>query len=163
MDIDDFEDQVDRWGEDVSAWPEPSRTQALALLQVSAEARAVVADAAALRKALAARPAVRAPADLTDRIVAAARAVESEPRTAIPISTTAPRRTGSPRTEQPRIVPPRLRWLPVLASSFGQGWRPALVLSACFLLGLATSFMTVARSQDDGGLGLSGSLFQEFR
>lgn len=88
MDIDDFEDQVDRWGEDVSAWPEPSRTQALALLQVSAEARAVVADAAALRKALAARPAVRAPADLTDRIVAAARAVESEPRTAIPISTT---------------------------------------------------------------------------
>ncbi|MDC7786784.1 hypothetical protein PQJ75_27265 [Rhodoplanes sp. TEM] len=153
MDIDDFEDQVDRWGEDVSAWPEPSRTQALALLEVSEEARAVVAEAAALRKALAARPAVRAPADLADRIFAAARAAEPEPRTPVPIPSTAP----------PPTAPPRSRWLAVLASSFGQEWRPAVVLSACFLLGLASSFMTVARSQDDGGLGFSGSLFQEFR
>lgn len=152
MDIDDFEDRVDRWGEDVSAWPEPSRTQALALLKVSAEAREVLADAEALRAALAPRAAVRAPADLADRIFAAARAAE-------------PQREPTPSLASP-LGPrkPASQWAAVLAALSGAvprpAWRPAAVLSACFLLGFASSFLTVAQHPIQSGLGFSDSLFR---
>lgn len=152
MDIDDFEDQVDRWGEDVSAWPEPSRTQGLALLKASAEAREVLAEAKALREALAARPAVRAPADLADRILAAARATEPQREPAPPLAPALPqRKAGSP-------------WAAALAALSGAvsrpAWRPAVVLSGCFLLGFASSFLTVAQHQNQSGLGFSDSLFR---
>ncbi|WP_201159736.1 hypothetical protein [Rhodoplanes elegans] len=152
MDIDDFEDQVDRWGEDVSAWPEPSRTQALALLKVSAEAREVLAEAQALRDALAAREPVRAPADLADRILAAARATE-------PQREPAPSHASASR---PRVA--ASWWGAALAALAGAvprpAWRPAVALSACFLLGFASSFLTVAQYQDQSGLGFSASLFR---
>ncbi|MFD2184259.1 hypothetical protein [Rhodoplanes azumiensis] len=155
MDIDDFEDQVDRWGEDVAAWPEPSRTQALALLKVSAEAREVLADAVALREALAARPAVRAPADLADRILAAARAAE-------PLREPAPS-LASPRRQRTAASP----WSTALAALSGAvprpAWRPAAVLSVCFLLGFASSFLTIARNQDQSALGFSDSLFRSLQ
>ncbi|MFL9823534.1 hypothetical protein [Rhodoplanes sp. SY1] len=155
MDIDDFEDQVDRWGEDVSAWPEPSRTQALALLKVSAEAREVLAEAKALREALAVREPVRAPADLADRILAAARATE-------------PQREPAPSHASPlRHTESASSWATALAALAGAvarpAWRPAVALSACFLLGFASSFLTVARYQDQSGLGFSESLFRSLQ
>ncbi|MGY3394232.1 hypothetical protein ACVWW6_006823 [Bradyrhizobium sp. USDA 3311] len=71
MDVTEFEDLIDRLGEDVSRWPDDRRLSAEQLLSRSAEAQALLAQAQALRAALAAPP-VRAPAGLADRIVAAA-------------------------------------------------------------------------------------------
>jgi hypothetical protein len=72
MDVSEFEDLIDRLGEDLTRWPEDRRLAAEALLANSSEARALLEEAKALRAALAAPP-VRAPAGLADRIVAAAR------------------------------------------------------------------------------------------
>ncbi|MGY8667546.1 hypothetical protein Q3C01_35045 [Bradyrhizobium sp. UFLA05-109] len=72
MDITEFEDLIDRLGEDLSLWPEDRRSPAEELLAHSADARALLEAARALRNALAAPP-VRAPAGLADRIVAAAK------------------------------------------------------------------------------------------
>lgn len=155
MDIDDFEDQVDRLGEDVSAWPEPSRSQAMALLRVSAEARDLLAQAAVLRRALGPDPRVRAPDSLTDRIMAAARDADAVPRTvpqAVP-------QAGSSRAA--RSVP--RGWLAVVASLSGHPLRPAMVLSACFLLGLATSLLTTDQRRDEVRLGIAGSVFHELQ
>jgi hypothetical protein len=71
MDVSEFEDLIDRLGEDLTPWPEDRRLAAEALLADSSEARALHEEAKALRAALAAQP-VRAPAGLADRIVAAA-------------------------------------------------------------------------------------------
>jgi hypothetical protein len=71
MNVVEFEDWLDRLGEDLSRWPETRRQAAFALLEGSAEARALLEESIALRRALAA-PLVRAPAGLSDRIVAQA-------------------------------------------------------------------------------------------
>jgi hypothetical protein len=71
MDLSEFEDLIDRLGEDMSRWPEGRRVAASQLLGSSSNAQALLADARALRQALAG-PAVRAPAGLVDRIVTAA-------------------------------------------------------------------------------------------
>lgn len=151
MDIDDFEDKVDRLGEDVSAWPEPSRTQAQALLKVSAEAREVLAEAAVLRKALAPNPTIRAPESLTNRILAAARESEALPRT-VP-------QVGSSRA----LRAPASRWRAAVASVLGHPLRPAIVLSACFLLGLVSSLLTADQPRTEARLGLAGSVFNELQ
>lgn len=78
MNVAEFEDLVDRLGEDLSRWPDAQRLAATDLLTASAEARALHAEAEALRRALAPTP-VRAPAGLADRIVAAARHAEQAP------------------------------------------------------------------------------------
>jgi hypothetical protein len=71
MDVKEFEDLIDRLGEDISQWPDVQRQAATELLANSAEACALLEEARVLRDALTA-PAVRAPAGLADRIVAAA-------------------------------------------------------------------------------------------
>ncbi|MBR0717092.1 hypothetical protein [Bradyrhizobium liaoningense] len=71
MDVTEFEDLIDRLGEDLARWPDDRRLPAEQLLSRSTEAQALLAQARALREALAAPPA-RAPAGLADRIVAAA-------------------------------------------------------------------------------------------
>ncbi|NEW95814.1 hypothetical protein [Rhodopseudomonas sp. BR0G17] len=71
MDVAELEDLIDRLGEDPSRWPDDRRLAAERLLQESAAARALLAQARAVREALSAPP-VRAPAGLADRIVAAA-------------------------------------------------------------------------------------------
>ncbi len=68
MGVVEFEDWLDRLGDDVSKWPDPQRLAAQALLARSAEARALLAEAKILRAALQA-PAVKAPAGLADRII----------------------------------------------------------------------------------------------
>jgi hypothetical protein len=71
MDLNEFEDLIDRLGEDVSRWPESQRPAALRLIASSSAAKELLAQARTLREALAA-PSVRAPAGLVDRIVVAA-------------------------------------------------------------------------------------------
>ena len=89
MDVTEFEDLIDRLGEDLTCWPEDRRLAAEALLANSSEARALRDEATALRRALAAPP-VRAPAGLADRIVAAARA-QKKPETTAPTSADEPK------------------------------------------------------------------------
>ncbi|MBH5384781.1 hypothetical protein [Bradyrhizobium diversitatis] len=83
MDVTEFEELIDRLGEDLSLWPDDRRLPAEELLSRSSAAQALLEEARALRLALAAPP-VRAPAGLADRIVAAAARMNddaAEPRT----------------------------------------------------------------------------------
>jgi hypothetical protein len=120
MDVAEFEELIDRLGEDVRQWPSPERNAALALLQRSASAREVQARAEEIRRLLAAPPEVKAPTGLADRIVANAR--RSEGRTVRHLS-------------GPAAVPPPYRrlWVPSL--------RPAIVLSLCFAFGLTIGLL----------------------
>jgi len=77
MDVREFEDLIDRLGEDTSRWPDAQREAAAILLSSSAEAAEVLAQARALREALAGPP-VRAPAGLADRIFATASRLKAE-------------------------------------------------------------------------------------
>ena len=72
MDEAQFQDLVDRHGEDLTLWPAAVRVAAEALLLKSERARSILETAVRLREALAAGPAVRAPAGLAARIVALA-------------------------------------------------------------------------------------------
>ena len=72
MGVGEFQDLIDRWGEDISCWPDAQRWAAVDLVTSSAEARMLLEDARRLRHALSAPP-VCAPADLADRIVTAAK------------------------------------------------------------------------------------------
>lgn len=83
MDVTEFEELIDRLGEDLSLWPDDRRMPAEQLLLRSSAAQALLEEARALRHALAVPP-VRAPAGLADRIVAAAAKLKgdtAEPRT----------------------------------------------------------------------------------
>lgn len=83
MDVTEFEELIDRLGEDLSLWPDDRRLPAEELLAQSSAAQVLLEQARALRHALAA-PSVRAPKGLADRIVAAAGKLKSdtaEPRT----------------------------------------------------------------------------------
>jgi hypothetical protein len=77
MDVSEFEDLIDRLGEDLTGWPEDRRLAAEAVLANSSEARARHEEAKTLRAALAAPP-VRAPPGLANRIVAAASKQKAE-------------------------------------------------------------------------------------
>jgi hypothetical protein len=68
MNLADFQDLLDRLGEDLATWPEPQRQAGAVLLDTSEPARRAVEEARLMRQALAAPP-VRAPAGLTDRIM----------------------------------------------------------------------------------------------
>ena len=84
MNIADFEDLLDRLGEDISGWPVPQQQAAAELLQSSAEARAALAQGRLLRRALSAPP-VRAEAGLTERIMQAVRQGGADPAAAGPL------------------------------------------------------------------------------
>jgi hypothetical protein len=71
MDVSEFENLIDRLGEDLSRWPEGQRLAAEELIASSNAAKALLEEARMLRQALAAPP-VRAPVGLVERIVAAA-------------------------------------------------------------------------------------------
>lgn len=83
MDVTEFEELIDRLGEDLSLWPDDRRLPAEQLLAQSPAAQVLLEQARALRHALAA-PSIRAPKGLADRIVAAAAKMKgdtAEPRT----------------------------------------------------------------------------------
>jgi hypothetical protein len=73
MNLVEFQDLLDRHGEDLSLWPAPQQRAAAVLLEASEPARAALDEARQLRQALASKP-VRAPAGLTDRIMQRIRA-----------------------------------------------------------------------------------------
>jgi hypothetical protein len=77
MDVREFQDLIDRLGEDSSRWPDAQREAAANLLSSSVEAVELLAQARALREVLAVPP-VRAPAGLADRIFAAASRLKAE-------------------------------------------------------------------------------------
>ena len=118
MDIEEFEDLVDRFGEDLSQWPHSSREAGAALLRDSPEALEIVEQARQLRALLAPHPSERAPARLVGRITARA-AREG----------VAAGRVGMP-------------WLPCLRVPA----QPALLLPLCFLLGLTLSLVPVSNT-----------------
>jgi len=76
LNLADFQDLLDRLGEDISTWPVPQQQAAASLLEASEPARALLQEAKLMRQALAAPP-VRAPAGLTDRIMQAVRGTEA--------------------------------------------------------------------------------------
>jgi hypothetical protein len=103
MNIADFEDLLDRLGEDISGWPVPQQQAAAEFLQSSAEARVALAQAKLLRQALSAPP-VRSGAGLTERIMRAARQGDAAtPAESVPViqqpemtvSATSPPQTSS--------------------------------------------------------------------
>ncbi len=72
MDEAQFQDLVDRHGEDLALWPAALRADAEALLEHSDRARSILDAAARLRQTLTSGPKVRAPAGLAARIAALA-------------------------------------------------------------------------------------------
>ena len=68
--LEGFRDLLDRFGGDLTSWPARERVAADALLAISADAKALLAETAAVDSVLATPP--KAPAGLADRIVAAA-------------------------------------------------------------------------------------------
>ncbi|EJN14881.1 hypothetical protein PMI42_01540 [Bradyrhizobium sp. YR681] len=78
MDVTEFEELIDRLGEDLSLWPDDRRLPAEELMARSSAAQALLEEARALRQALAAPP-IRAPKGLADRIVAAAAKMKGDP------------------------------------------------------------------------------------
>jgi hypothetical protein len=81
MRIEEFEDLLDRHGEDVSAWPDSDRDSGLALLRTSQAARDLVDEARSLRLAFGTDSLpLAAPPDLADRVIANAIQSQAMPR-----------------------------------------------------------------------------------
>jgi hypothetical protein len=114
MNVVEFEDLLDRLGDDLSTWPAGQRVEARALLAQSAEANALLREARAMRGLLA-RPPVKAPAGLADRIMAQA--------------TSAPAVAKAP--EKGRFLERFVRSMWPTSPT----WRMAF-LSACFCIGV---------------------------
>jgi hypothetical protein len=77
MNLEEFEDLVDRCGEQPADWPDDVRAEAVQFLAGSRQAQSIVAEAASLRAAFASSPQLKAPANLSDRIVALAERADS--------------------------------------------------------------------------------------
>jgi hypothetical protein len=71
MPIKEFQELVDRRGDQIDAWPAHHRGRALILLEKSAEARAILSEARRLKE-LARASTIKAPPGLAERIVAKA-------------------------------------------------------------------------------------------
>jgi hypothetical protein len=111
MDIEQFEDLLDRLGEDISTWPADKQRPAAKLLAESSEAQDLMRDAVALR-GLMARPPMAAPSRLSERIFERA-AVMPEP-------------------QNEAEIPPAYR----LGSIWRQHW--GTIFAACFVAGVLT-------------------------
>jgi hypothetical protein len=114
MNVADFEDLLDRLGDDLSAWPAPQQQSAADLLRSSDQARLVLDEARRLRRALSAPP-VRASAGLTDRIMQAVALADPKPA-ATPAQFSRPWNGGLAFLLSPR--------------------SPGLILAVCFLVGI---------------------------
>jgi hypothetical protein len=124
MDVAEFEDWLDRLGEDLSQWPDPQRQAARTLLENSAEARSLLEESVLLRDALAA-PRFRAPSGLADRIVAQASRIDPAPK---PVQSAFA--AGAP----------------LEAPFWNYRWLPAMALSICFLVGVAFGVLNRSRA-----------------
>ena len=116
MNIEEFEDCVDRYGEDVASWPSPERERGAALVRSSLAARAIVSQAKLLRVAVKGAAPVRAPSGLADRIVARAVA------------------------ETPTVMPAAIARISA-RNGLHTAFRPAVILPFCFIVGLAVAWL----------------------
>jgi hypothetical protein len=139
MDVNLFEDCLDRFGDDLSKWPEADRKAGEAFLATSAEARDLLEEAALLREALAAQP-VRAPSGLADRILLQAK-LDAAPSVIA-------RRTPV-AVEKPSL------WAR-LGEVFPLALRPssAFLLPICFVVGLLVGFFSGSETVDGTHLDL---------
>jgi hypothetical protein len=96
MNVAEFEDLLDRLGDEIAGWPALQREAADLLLSSSAPARQLLDEARQLRRALSA-PAIPAPAGLTGRIMAAVRAPEPAVADAEATASQPPPRDPRPR------------------------------------------------------------------
>jgi hypothetical protein len=118
MDLEEFEDLVDRWGEDIHRWQSPFREQAAELLRTNGSARDVLDQAAFLRRTIAGPAPAKAPAGLADRITAAAK-----------------------RETMSRRRPPAFRaWFEFTGDL--RPMRSAVLLSLCFLMGAGAGLLS---------------------
>ena len=69
MNVEDFEQGLDRWGSDLTSWPNPERTAALALVERSQRTRALMVQAQSLERWLDEGRAHQAPPQLMQRIL----------------------------------------------------------------------------------------------
>ncbi len=76
MDVNTFNDHLDRLGPELTTWPDELRAEATALLEDSAEAADALADARTLANLLQAMPQVPAPDYLAGRISALAASID---------------------------------------------------------------------------------------
>lgn len=137
MDVTVFEDCLDRFGADVSRWPDAQRNAGEALLKVSSEARDLLKEAVVLQEALAG-PNIRAPAGLADRIVLQAVKSAAMPSVRPPVA-----------VEKPPL------WTR-LADIFPLALRPssAFVLPVCFVVGILVGFFSSPEQVDGTHLDL---------
>jgi hypothetical protein len=82
MKIGEFQDAIDRHGDDLATWPAGLRQPGLALLLASPAARRALDEARSLRSAFKSASPVKAPKSLIDRIVLGAVGAVSQPPTA---------------------------------------------------------------------------------
>ncbi|NBC33135.1 MAG: hypothetical protein GVY13_10720 [Alphaproteobacteria bacterium] len=131
MSLDRFAALVDAYGARPERWPATERPAALALLEVSAEARARRDEAAAL-DALLAESVVPAPAPaLADAILARA-----------PAQASALAKTRGRRSQPDRGLAARAAlWLRQLLPEAAD-WRGAAALAASLLVGVAVGYLT---------------------
>lgn len=137
MDAEEFEDLVDRLGEDLSMWPEPVQAKARSLLAQSEEAREILAAARTMHLALSRDQAVRAPMGLVDRIMHQARLESGPGLSAVP--------------SQPFFA--------FGLANLVQAFRPAILLSLCFVIGLMIGLLPLNNATSGAEVELP-SLFQ---
>lgn len=137
MDIEEFEDWLDRLGDDLSKWPEPQQQAARALLAESSAARTLMNETQALSRMLRS-PSVRAPVGLADRIVMQAKSVPAHR----PV-------------EKPSIV----TWL---SGFLAVAYRLSLAvfLPLCFILGILVGFFHSVEELYSDELDLTSYLMQ---
>jgi hypothetical protein len=114
MNVVEFEDLLDRLGDDLASWPLDRQNEARVLLAQSAEAKELLREAQAMRGLLA-RPPVSAPAGLADRIM-----------------------TQAARAPAVTKAPEKRPLIEALLRSFwpaSPAWRMAF-LSVCFAIGV---------------------------
>ncbi|MDQ0470707.1 hypothetical protein [Labrys wisconsinensis] len=126
MSIDEFQDLLDRLGDDVPGWPAAQRDAAEALLRTSPDAAARLEAARRMRAAFAATPSPAPAIGLADRIVWKAMTDEQSGRAA----------------EQPEPGDKRL-------SGFGVS-LPVIAILALLIMGFSTGLLFGASLPDDG-------------
>jgi hypothetical protein len=143
MDIEQFEEIVDEFGEFPANWPDAMRAEAVRLLDASPRAQQIVSEAAEMRSMFLRSEPVTAPAGLADRIMALAIADDARSlagqasQISAPQSSSLPKDLLGPKKRLARGTKRRpaasgFRVPPILKD----GGPSYIVLYCCFPLGL---------------------------
>jgi hypothetical protein len=79
VDVEEFEAHLARYGSTIEDWPANLRSAGLILCSLNATAKSLIDEDRALRAIFADQPKPRAPSDLVDRIMLAARRSNGTP------------------------------------------------------------------------------------